>query len=97
MFTGFSNIFKSINERRKICKKGYHGDAGKPPRSTPEFFNLSLLRSYSICLYLHTDLVKILKLILMTKDLYFDISEKFDKFLKNNLENVEIFSYAGIF
>ena len=29
--------------------------------------------------------------------LYFDMSVKFDKFLNNNLENIEIFSSAGIF
>ena len=29
--------------------------------------------------------------------LYFDMSVKFDKFLKNNLENIEILSSAGIF
>ena len=29
--------------------------------------------------------------------LYFDMSVKFDKFLKTNLENIEILSSAGIF
>ena len=29
--------------------------------------------------------------------LYLDLSVKFDKFLKNNLENIEILSSAGIF
>ena len=29
--------------------------------------------------------------------LYFDMSVKFDKFLNNNLENIEILNSAGIF
>ena len=29
--------------------------------------------------------------------LYFDMSVKFDKFLKNTLDNIEILSSAGIF
>ena len=34
----------------------------------------------------------------MKEHLYFDISVKFDKFLiKNNLENIEILSSAGMF
>ena len=33
----------------------------------------------------------------MNEHLYFDISVKFDKFLSNNLENIEILSSAGIF
>ena len=33
----------------------------------------------------------------MKVHLYCDMSVKFDKFLKNNLENIEILSSAGIF
>ena len=33
----------------------------------------------------------------MKVHLYFDMSVKFDKFLKNNLENIEILSSAGNF
>ena len=33
----------------------------------------------------------------VNEHLYFDMSIKFDKFLKNNLENFEILSSAGIF
>ena len=33
----------------------------------------------------------------MKVHLYFDMSVQFDKFLKNNLENIEILSSAGIF
>ena len=33
----------------------------------------------------------------MEEHLYFDMSVKFDKFLKTNLENIEILSSAGIF
>ena len=38
-----------------------------------------------------------MKLTLIKEHLYFDMSVKFDKFLKNNPENIEIFSSAGIF
>ena len=33
----------------------------------------------------------------MKEHLYFDMSVKFDKYLKNNLENIGIVSSAGIF
>ena len=33
----------------------------------------------------------------MKMNLYFDMPSKFDKFLKNNLENIEILSSSGIF
>ena len=33
----------------------------------------------------------------LKEHLYFDMSVKFDKFLKNNLENIEILRSAGIF
>ena len=33
----------------------------------------------------------------MKEHLYFDMSVKFEKFLKNNLENIEILSSVGIF
>ena len=34
---------------------------------------------------------------LMKDNSHFDMSVKFDKFLKNNLENIEILSSLGIF
>ena len=33
----------------------------------------------------------------IAEHLYFDTSVKFDKFLNNNLENIEILSSAGLF
>ena len=38
-----------------------------------------------------------MKLMLMEEHLYFDMSVKFDKFLRDNLENIEISGSAGIF
>ena len=47
------------------------------------------------CLFLQ-NCVNILKLLFMKEPLYYVMSVKFNKFLKNNPENIEIIGSAGI-
>ena len=97
MLTGFSNIFKNIIERWKICKSvamatqgSHHGAL----QNTPFFF--TFVPVLFVCIFVQNDL-NILKLMFMKEHLSFDMSVKFGKFLKNNLEKIEIYSVAGIF
>ena len=49
-----------------------------------------------VCIYVQC-LFNILKLMLMKEHLCFDMSVKFDTFLKNNQENIEIFKLSWDF
>ena len=90
MLTGFSNIFKNIIERQKICKsvamvtKGSHHGA---LQNFPFFF--TFIPVLFVCIFVQNDFY-ILKLIFMKEQFSFDMSVKFGKDLKNNLENIEI-------
>ena len=60
----------------------------------PFFF--TLVPVLVVCFFAQNDF-NVLKLIFMKENLLFDMSVKFDKFLKTNLENIEILSVAEIF
>ena len=49
-----------------------------------------------VCLFVQNEFI-ILKLMFMKGHLSFDMSVKFGKFLKNNLENIKILSVEQIF
>ena len=78
-----------MNERRKICKS-----VTMAMGSTSEFFFTVVLILF-VCIFIQSKF-NILKLMFVNEHLYFDMSIKLDKFLKNNLENFEILSSAGI-
>ena len=96
MFTGFSNLFKNINERRKICKsvtmatQGSHHGA----LQNSSFF-FTVVAVLFLCIFFQRQF-NILKLIFVKEQLYFDMSVKFDTFPKIHLENIEILSSVEI-
>ena len=97
MLSGFSNIFKNIIERSKICKSvamttqgSHHGEL----QNVPFFF--TFVPVLFVCIFAQNDFI-ILNLIVMKENLLFDTSVKYGKFLKTNQENIEILSVAGIF
>ena len=97
MFTGFTNIFKNINKRQKICKSVTMATQGSHHGALQNFsFFFTVVAVLFVCILIQS-LFNILKLMFMKVHLYFDMSVKFDKFLKNDLENIEILSSAGIF
>ena len=86
MLTGLSNIFKTIIERWKTCKSvvmaaqdSHHGAL----QYFPFFF--TLVPVLFVFIFAQNDF-NVLKLIFMKENLLFDMSVKFDKFLKTNLE-----------
>ena len=89
MYPGFSNIFKRINRRRKMCKivtmttqDSHHGALQNFP-----FFFIAVPALF-VCAFDQSEF-NILKLMFLKEHLYFDMSVKFNKFLKNDLENIE--------
>ena len=96
LLTGFSRIFKNIIERQKICKSvvmatkdSHHGAL----QNCPIFF--TLVPVLFVCIFVQNKFY-ILKLMFMKEHLSFDMSLKFGKILKNDLENIEILSVIGI-
>ena len=79
-----------MNERRKICKS-----VTMAMWSTSEFFFTVFSISF-VCIFIQSNF-NILKLMFVYGNLYYDMSIKFDKFLKNNVENFEILSSAETF
>ena len=97
MFTRSSNIFKNINERRKICKSVTMATQGSHNGALQNFpFFFTVVPDLFVFIFVKGE-CNILKLMFMKEHLYFDMSVKFDKFLKNNLENIKIVGAAGIF
>ena len=96
MLSGFSNIFKNINERRKICKSvtmAMQGSHHGALQNFPFFFTVIPVLLVCICVQSKFD---ILKLMFMKENLHLNMTVKFDKFLKTDRENIEILSSAGI-
>ena len=86
MFTGFSNIFKNINERQKICKSltmatqdSYHGALQNFHFSLPPFPFYLFVSSF-------TELDSLLIFMFMKEHLYFDMSVEIIKFLKKKMK-----------
>ena len=89
MYPGFSNIFKRLNRRRKMCKSvtmttqdSHHGAL-----QNFSFFFIAVPALF-VCTFDHCEF-NILKPMFLKEHLYFDMSVKFNKFLKNDLENIE--------
>ena len=89
MYPGFSNIFKRLNRRRKMCKSvtmtthvSHHGALQNFP-----FFFIAVPALF-VCTFDQCEF-HILKPMFLKEHLYFDMSVKFNKFLKNDLENIE--------
>ena len=89
MYRWFSNLFKRINRRRKMCKSvtmttqdNHHGALQNFP-----FFFIAV-PVLCVCTVDQSEF-NILKFMFLKEHLYFDMSVKFDKFLKNDLENIE--------
>ena len=89
MYPGFSNIFKRLNRRRKMCKSvtmttqdSHHGALQNFP-----FFFIAVPALF-VCTFDQSEF-NILKLMFLKEHLYFDMSVKFIMFLKNDLENIE--------
>ena len=79
----------SIDERKSVTSS-HHGAIQNFPfffTFVPVLFVYIFFQSY----------FNIRKLIFMKKHLHFDMAVTFDKFLKNDLENIEILSSAWIF
>ena len=97
MFTGFINIYKNIIERPKICKSVTMATRGSHHGALKNFsIFVTVVPVFFLCIFIQSKL-NILKLIFMKEQLYFYISVKIEKFLKNNIENIEILSSAVIF
>ena len=89
MYPWFSNIFKRINRRRKMCKSvtmttqdSHHGALQNFP-----FFFITIPALF-VCTFDQSEF-NILKLMFMKEHLYFDMCVQFNKVLKNDLENIE--------
>ena len=89
MYPGFSNILKPINRRRKMCKSitmttqdSHHGALQNFP-----FFFITVPVLF-VCTFDQSEF-NILKLMFRKEHFYFDMSVNFNKFLKNDLENIE--------
>ena len=96
MFTGFSNIFKNINERQEICKSVTMATQGSHHGALQNFsFFFTVVAVLFLCIFVRSK-SNIPKLIFVKEQLYFDMSVKFDMFPKIKLENIEILSSAEI-
>ena len=97
MFTWFSNIFKYIKECRKICKSVTMAMQGSHHGALLNFpFFFTIVYVLFVCIFVQ-NLLSILKLMFIEEQLYFDMSIKFDNFLRTNLVIIEILGSAGIF
>ena len=98
MLTVFSNIFKIINECRKICKIISMATQGSHYGALQNFPFFLYRHSCFICLYLHSKLFKHSETYVLERTyMYFDMYVKFDKFKKNDVENIEIYTQWGFF
>ena len=100
MFTGFSNIFKNINVRQKICKSvtmatqsSHHGAL----QYFPFFFTVGPV--LFVCIFVQNK-CNILVFMFLKELLYFDMSIKFDKFLahlsRRLIGELIVYQWSGV-